>query len=129
MRGKCQAARDNPLAGGPGKPKGSKGGNQHTAAKYRGSTKSEQDRSNTYTLRRLARDNPEAKQQDIANEVGTSRQYVHEVLSSKNSQWEEILDAVPNHIEGNSSKADFRKLPAELREKVAAVSLSIHHKA
>jgi hypothetical protein len=59
VKSKVGEARDKPLAGGPGKPKGSKGGNQHTTANGRNSTKSEQDRSNTYTLRRLARDNPE----------------------------------------------------------------------
>jgi hypothetical protein len=70
----------------------------------------------TYTLRRLARDNPEAKQQDIASEVGTSRQFVHQVLSSKSCDSQEKLD-VPPHLNGDHEKADFRKLPAELREK------------
>ena len=72
---------------------------------------------------------PEAKQQDIANEVGTSRQFVHQVLSSKNFESKKTLDEVPDHLVGSESQADFRKLPAELREMVAAVELSIHPKA
>jgi hypothetical protein len=64
----------------------------------------------TYTLRRLARDNPEAKQQDIANEVRTSRQFVHQVLSSKNLDSKELVD-IPSHLTATDSKADFRKLP------------------
>ncbi|NCX94219.1 MAG: hypothetical protein EBX40_06055 [Gammaproteobacteria bacterium] len=64
-----------------------------------------------YTLRRLARDNPEWSQQDIANEVRTSRQYVHEVLSSKTFDSKELVDTIPDHINGNSDKADYSKLP------------------
>jgi hypothetical protein len=119
MRGKCQAARGNPS------PKNGEIGNGRSFDSVK-ATRGGND--TTYTLRRLARDNPEAKQQDIANEVGTSRQYVHEVLSSKNLDSKELVD-IPSHLTATDSKADFRKLPAELREKVAAVSLSIHPKA
>jgi hypothetical protein len=44
---------------------------------------------------------------------------------SKISQREEILN-IPPTIEGNSSKADFRKLPPELQQKVAAKEVSLN---
>jgi hypothetical protein len=93
--------------------------------------------SKAYTCERLKReapelfeqvvagreDHPEWTQQRIADEVGVSRQYAHEVLSSKDSQREEMLDTIPDHIEGNSSKADYRKLPHDMRE---AVEVSVN---
>jgi DNA-binding MarR family transcriptional regulator len=81
----------------------------------------------TYTLRRLARDNPEAKQEDIAKKFGVSQPYVSQVISKNCEVKEKVI--VPDWIKSSRDQADFRKLPAELREKVAAVSLSIHPKA
>jgi hypothetical protein len=118
MRGKCQEAKDT---------KEKQQGKRNDLL-LGNSKKLDAGNTNGYLLRRLARDNPEAKQEDIANEVGTSRQFVHQVLSSKSCDSQEKLD-VPPHLNGDHDKADFRKLPAELREKVAAVSLSIHPKA
>ena len=56
-----KAARGKPLADGPGKPEGAKGGNQHTVAIVDNinKSKSKGGTDTTYTLRRLARDQPE----------------------------------------------------------------------
>jgi hypothetical protein len=69
------------------------------------------------------RDNPEAKQEDIAKRFGVSQQYVSKV-TTESSHWEELV--VPDHIEGNSSKADFRKLPAKLQEMVTSRQVSLN---
>jgi hypothetical protein len=58
MRGKCQAARGNPLPDVGPLTKDEKAIGTIGTNKRGGNT--------SYTLRRLARDNPEAKQQDIA---------------------------------------------------------------
>jgi hypothetical protein len=79
-------------------------------------------------IKELSIAHPEWSQQDIANKVGTSRQYVHEVLSSKNLDSKELVD-IPSHLTATDSKADFRKLPAELREKVAARQVSLNQAA
>jgi hypothetical protein len=105
-----ETARDNPLS-------------VHGAMMEQGCNTTLKRGTVTYTLRRLARDCPESTQQRIADEVGVSRQYAHEVLSSKDSQREEMLDTIPDHIEGNSSKADYRKLPHDMRE---AVEVSVN---
>lgn len=75
-------------------------------------------------IRELKESNPSWTQQKIAEAVGCSRPYVTQVLVSKNSHREELV--TPPTIEGNSSKADFRKLPPELREKVAAKEISLN---
>jgi predicted transcriptional regulator len=116
MRMKCQEARGNPL------PKNGEIGNGRKGKESGRDSTRLSDRSNTYTLRRLARDNPEAKQQDIAKMFGVSQPYVSQVIS-KTSESEETI--IPDHINGNSDKADYNKLPAELREKVAA----LHHQS
>lgn len=56
-------------------------------------------------------------QSAIAAEVGCSRQYVHEVLSSESLQCQDSLD-IPSHITRDADRADFRKLSPELQEKV-----------
>ena len=53
-------------------------------------------------------------QQRIADEVGVSRQYVTEV-ASKTSDSDKPL-AIPSHVINRNDRADFRKLPEELRE-------------
>jgi hypothetical protein len=64
--------------------------------------------SNGAVLRRLARDCPEMTQQRIADEVGVSRQYAHEVLSSKSFESKEVID-MPEHGEiGNGRKDESR---------------------
>jgi len=68
--------------------------------------------------------NPNWSQQKIAEAVGCTKGYVSQVFS-KISQREEILN-IPPTIEGNSSKADFRKLPPELQQKVAAKEVSLN---
>ncbi len=87
--------------------------------------------SKAYTCERLKReapelfeqvvagreDHPEWTQQRIADEVGVSRQYAHEVLSSKDCESQEKLD-VPPHLNGDHEKADYRKLPMDMREAV-----------
>jgi hypothetical protein len=79
-------------------------------------------------IKELSIAHPDWSQQDIANEVGTSRQYVHEVLSSKVSDYDKMLD-IPDHLNNRNDQADFRKLPAELREKVAAREVSLNQAA
>ena len=68
--------------------------------------------------------NPNWSQQKIAEAVGCTKGYVSQVFS-KISQREEILN-IPPTIEGNSSKADFRKLPPELQQKVATKEVSLN---
>jgi hypothetical protein len=73
-----------------------------------------QEVSKRVWIQQLAKDNPKWTQQRIADEVGVSRQYAHDVLSSKSSESEKTID-IPDHINGNADRADFRKLPEELR--------------
>jgi hypothetical protein len=61
-----------PLKDGIGKPKGSRGGNQHTAANVDNVNKSDRlkgGNDTTYTLRRLARDAPELLDKIEAGEL------------------------------------------------------------
>lgn len=75
-------------------------------------------------IREIKESNPSWSQQKIAEAVGCSQQYVAKVVTTKDSQREELV--VPPTIEGNSSKADFRKLPPELQQKVAAKEVSLN---
>jgi hypothetical protein len=77
-------------------------------------------------IQKYHHDNPEAKQEDIARMFGVSQQYVSKV-TTKSSESEETV--VPDHINGNSDKADYNKLPAELREKVATREVSLNQAA
>jgi predicted regulator of amino acid metabolism with ACT domain len=56
-------------------------------------------------------------QQQIAEKVGVSRPYVTQVVSEISES--ENLVTIPDHIKGNTDRADFRKLPPELQSKVA----------
>lgn len=76
-------------------------------------------------IRELRESNPNWTQQQIADHENVSRQYVHKVLSTCTSHREDLVD-IPSDIEGNSSKADFRKLPVELQQKVAAKEVSLN---
>lgn len=76
-------------------------------------------------IQELRSEHPDWTQQQIADEVGVTKQYVNQIESSKSSQEEEAVD-LPEHIEGNSSKADFRKLPEELRNAVAEKKISLN---
>ncbi len=67
----------------------------------------------------LREDHPESTQQRIADEVGVTKGYVSQVFS--NNSHEEVLLNMPDHVEGNSSKADYRKLPQDMREAVEGV--------
>ncbi len=126
---KCQEARDNPSRSHGGDRKSS----IRKVVQAARDTIPDQGCNATlkrgtvdYTLRRLARDNPEAKQEDIAKMFGVSQPYVSQVIS-KTSESEETI--IPDHINGNSDKADYNKLPAELREKVAAREVSLNQAA
>jgi hypothetical protein len=77
-------------------------------------------------IQKYHHDNPEVKQEDIAKKFGVSQQYVSKV-TTKSSESEETV--VPDHINGNSDKADYNKLPAELREMVAARQVSLNQAA
>jgi hypothetical protein len=55
-------------------------------------------------------------QQQIAEKVGVTQQYVARI-TTENSESEKLV--VPEHIKGNTDRADFNKLPPELHSKVA----------
>jgi predicted regulator of amino acid metabolism with ACT domain len=57
-------------------------------------------------------------QAKIAKEANVSRQYVHQVLSSKICESDKLVDT-PDHLKSRTDRADFRKLPPELQSKVA----------
>jgi hypothetical protein len=87
-------------------------------------------------IRELRDEHPDWTQARIAQEVGVTRQFVTKVEATESSQWEEIV-AIPTDIEGNSSRADFRKLPSELQQAVvekrvslnaAAIQAGVRHK-
>ena len=60
---------------------------------------------------------PDETLQETANEIGVSRQFVHQVVSSKSSDSEKPLDT-PFWIRGNTDKATFQKLSKPDQEKV-----------
>lgn len=76
------------------------------------------------SIRELRQAHPDWTQQQIADEVGCSKQYVSEV-SSKSLDSKETVDP-PEHLTATDSKADFRKLPAELQEAVRAKHISLN---
>jgi predicted transcriptional regulator len=82
-----------------------------------------QEVSKRVWIQQLAKDNPKWTQQRIADEVGVSQPYVNMVIS-ETSESEKVL--IPPHINGNADRADFRKLPEELREQVAAKEISLN---
>jgi len=62
---------------------------------------------------KLRSEHPDWTQQQIADEVGVTQGYVNQVIS-KNLESKDLL-IVPDHLTATDSKADFRKLPEELR--------------
>jgi hypothetical protein len=56
--------------------------------------------------------------------VGCTKGYVSQVFS-KTCESHESLN-IPNHLNGSHERTDFRKLPAELQQKVAAKEVSLN---
>jgi hypothetical protein len=71
----------------------------------------------------LQAEHPKWTQQQIAEAVGCSQQYVAKA-TTENSHSEVLV--VPDHILSHTGKADFRKLSKELREEVAAKKVSLN---
>jgi hypothetical protein len=82
-----------------------------------------QEVSKRVRIQQLAADNPNWTQQRIADEVGVSQPYVNMVISEK-SESDKTL--IPSHVINRNDRADFRKLPEELREQVAAKEISLN---
>lgn len=76
-------------------------------------------------IRELKDSNPSWTQQKIAEHSGVSRQYVHKVLSTDKLQCNNLVN-IPDHIKTRPHQADFRKLPVELQQKVAAKEVSLN---
>jgi transcriptional regulator with XRE-family HTH domain len=74
-------------------------------------------------IQKLRKEHPDWTQQQIAEEVGVSQQYVNQV-TSKMSESDKIL--VPDHLNNRNDRADFRKLPPELQAKVASREMNIN---
>jgi hypothetical protein len=93
--GEAIAARENPLASGPGKPKGSKGGNQYTVANVDNTNKSKPrgGTDTTYTLRRLARDNPAMLDKIEAGELSVNQAAIQAGIRKKPQPSEQCLKA------------------------------------
>ena len=60
---------------------------------------------------------PDETLQETANEIGVSRQFVHQVLSSKSSETDILLDT-PDWIKSRTDKSTFKKLSVSDQEKV-----------
>lgn len=75
-------------------------------------------------IKELRNNNPNWTQQQIADAVGCSKPYVNKVLT-KDFESKESVN-VPNHLTASEAKADFRKLPPELQQKVAAKEVSLN---
>jgi hypothetical protein len=75
-------------------------------------------------IRQLREDHPEWTQQRIADEVGVDKAYVSRTLT-KPSESDNSVNT-PDHLNGHSEKADFRKLPMDMREAVAQKKISLN---
>jgi hypothetical protein len=75
-------------------------------------------------IQKLRKEHPEWTQQQIAEKVGVSRPYVTQVVSEISES--ENLVTIPDHIKGNTDRADFNKLPPELQAKVASREININ---
>lgn len=75
-------------------------------------------------VRQLRTEHPDWTQQQIAESVGCDKSYVSRVLT-KMSQCNNSLN-IPDHIKTRPHQADFRKLPVELQQKVAAKEVSLN---
>lgn len=74
-------------------------------------------------IRNLSEEHPDWTQQQIADEVGCSQQYVAKVTTEKYESYDLV---VPEHVKSKNDKADFRKLPHELQEQVRAKQISMN---
>jgi len=74
-------------------------------------------------IAQLRASHPDWTQQRIAEEVGCSQPYVAQVISKK---FESNQLVIPNHLTAKEAKADYRKLPPELQQKVAAKEVSLN---
>lgn len=74
-------------------------------------------------IREIKEKHPDWTQQHIADEVGCSQQYVAKVTTEKYESYDLV---VPEHVKSKNDKADFRKLPVELQQKVAAKEVSLN---
>jgi hypothetical protein len=61
-------------------------------------------------------DHPEWTQQRIADEVGVTQGYVARVITKPCESQEKVI--TPPHLNGDHEKADYRKLPHDMREAV-----------
>lgn len=75
-------------------------------------------------IRNLSEEHPDWTQQQIADEVGCSKPYVNKVLTKKSESDESVN--TPDHLKSRTDKADFRKLPHELQEKVRVKEVSLN---
>jgi predicted transcriptional regulator len=81
------------------------------------------DVSKRVAILEFRQEHPDWTQQQIADEVGVSQPYVNQVIS-KNFESKEIV--IPDHLTGSEAKADYRKLPEELQQAVAAKKVSLN---
>ena len=77
-------------------------------------------------IREMKQNHPDWTQQQIADEVGCSQQYVAKVTTEK---YESDKLVVPDHIKSRTDKADFRKLPEDVQEQVRAKAISLNKAA
>ncbi len=63
-------------------------------------------------------------QQRIADEVGVDKAYVSRTLT-KSLESKELVN-IPDHLTATDSKADYRKLPMDMREAVAQKKISLN---
>jgi hypothetical protein len=83
-----------------------------------------QEVSKRVLIQQLAAEHPDWTYQRIADEVGVTKGYVSQVFS-KLSESDKKLN-MPSHVTNRNDQADFRKLPEELREQVAAKEISLN---
>lgn len=75
-------------------------------------------------IREIKESNPSWTQQKIAEAVGCDKGYVSRVLTNK-LQCNKTVNT-PDHIKTRPHQADFRKLPPELQQQVAAKEVSLN---
>jgi DNA-binding XRE family transcriptional regulator len=75
-------------------------------------------------IQKLRKEHPEWTQQQIADEVGVSQQYVNQITSESFKLKESLV--IPDWIKSSRDRADFNKLPPELQAKVASREININ---
>ena len=73
--------------------------------------------SKTQAIRQRRDKYPDETQQQIADEIGVSRQFVTKVLATKSFETKQVV-ATPYWINGSADKATFKKLSEADQEKV-----------